>query len=192
MKSFKKLLEEVNTTTESLTEGVEEAKLIRKIIKDKFKLTARDVGVKNKYGGYSSSVNLTLKTEKALGYKKELEGLAHEFEKYETDAASGEILLGGNTYVFVQLDYKLSKILEDKIMKEFDKQKAKNGFEVGDSVVLYNTFNVHNDNGKTIYVSKKSGGGVQQVHSTDSFAVASGVMNFIGRHGDDKMWTKIK
>lgn len=174
-----------------LSEGKEESKAIRKILRDKYKLTPRDVGVTNKYGGYSSAVTMTVKTEKALLLMDELKKISKEFEKYERDFATQEILLGGNTYVFVQMDYKLARSLEDKIKAEF-KKKSKDGFEqAGDSVELYKTFNIGRED-KKIYVSGIKGGSVIQVNATDEHAVAQGVMTYISQHGKPSMYGKIK
>lgn len=39
---------------------------------------------------------------------EDIENLVKKYEHYYADEATGEILSGGNTFVFVQYDYKLS------------------------------------------------------------------------------------
>ena len=174
---------------ETITEGKQESAAIRKILKDKYKLTSRDVGVVNKYGGYSSSVTLTIKTEKALALKDKLDNLSNEFQKYERDYATQEILLGGNTYVFVQMDRKLSKSLEDKIVAQVEKimkdDPSTDGFD------LFKTFHVHFE-GKTTYVSGIKGGTSVSAHDKSPFTIANLVLHYISRNGNPSMYAKIK
>lgn len=40
---------------------------------------------------------------------KEIEKIAHKFEVYQTDERTGEILCGGNLFVFVEYAYGLRK-----------------------------------------------------------------------------------
>lgn len=174
---------------ETITEGKEESTAIRKILKDKYKLTSRDVGVVNKYGGYSSSVTLTIKTEKALALKDKLDNLSNEFQKYERDYATQEILLGGNTYVFVQMDRKLSKGLEDKIVAQVE--KVMKGDPSTDGFDLFKTFHVHFE-GKTTYVSGIKGGTSVSAHDKSPFTIANLVLQYIGRNGNPSMYAKIK
>lgn len=61
----------------------------------------RRVGVS--YDGYA--IRLTIK-ELAIEMK-EIENIAMKYENYSRDERTGEILSGGNTFVFVDYDYRL-------------------------------------------------------------------------------------
>lgn len=62
----------------------------------------RRVGVR--FSGYSA-IYVTIK-ELAID-KKEIENIAMKYESYSRDERTGEILSGGNTFVFVDYDYRL-------------------------------------------------------------------------------------
>lgn len=62
----------------------------------------RRVGVR--YDGYA--IWVTIK-ELAID-KKEIESIAMKYESYSRDEHTGEILQGGNTFVFVDYDYRLT------------------------------------------------------------------------------------
>lgn len=62
----------------------------------------RRVGVS--YDGYA--IRLTIK-ELAID-KKEIENIAMKYENYSRDERTGEILQGGNTFVLVDYDYRLT------------------------------------------------------------------------------------
>lgn len=56
-----------------------------------------------RYDGYAIWV-----TVKAFDIdKKEIENIAMKYENYSCDERTGEILSGGNTFVFVDYDYRL-------------------------------------------------------------------------------------
>lgn len=61
----------------------------------------RRVGVS--YDGYAIRLNIK---ELAID-KKEIENIAMKYENYSRDERTGEILSGGNTFVFVDYDYRL-------------------------------------------------------------------------------------
>lgn len=67
---------------------------------------SRRVGVTLKYAGYSSVIRVTIK-EKEID-KKEIESIAEKYKCYETDDRTGEILSGGNTFIRVSYDYRLT------------------------------------------------------------------------------------
>ncbi len=180
MKSFK----------EFIGEGKEEAAFIRTVLKKELGLTSRDVSVKARSGGYSSSVNVSIKTTKALALRKKIEKVGESQESYERDYASGEILSGGNTFIFVDLDYKFRKAVEDKIQAEFEKQ-TKNGFEEGDSVVLYNTFNINRYSDRLSYASMNKSGS-SSVEIRDLRYVGGPIMQVIAKENDDSLYAKIK
>lgn len=62
----------------------------------------RRVGVR--FDGYAILVNIK---ELAID-KKEIESIAMKYENYDCDERTGEILSGGNTFVFVDYDYRLT------------------------------------------------------------------------------------
>lgn len=62
----------------------------------------RRVGVR--FDGYAIWVNIK---ELAID-KKEIESIAMKYENYDRDERTGEILQGGNTFVFVDYDYRLT------------------------------------------------------------------------------------
>jgi hypothetical protein len=60
-------------------------------------LKARDISVR-----YDGSYHVNVKTIYPLS---EIEEIANKKESYQRDEATGEILCGGNTFVFVKYDY---------------------------------------------------------------------------------------
>lgn len=62
----------------------------------------RRVGVS--YDGYAIRLNIK---ELAID-KKEIENIAMKYENYSRDERTGEILSGGNTFVLVDYDYRLT------------------------------------------------------------------------------------
>lgn len=67
---------------------------------------SRRIGVTLKYAGYSSVINVTIK-ELAID-KKEIENIADKYKFFERDERTGEILSGGNTYIRVSYDWRLT------------------------------------------------------------------------------------
>ena len=179
MKSFKDIF---------LSEGKNEAEVIRKTLKEKFKLSNTDVSVKSSTGGYSSSVKVTIKNMKALVLRSKIKEVSSESERYDRDEASGEILMGGNTFIFVDIDYNFEKELYEIIQNEFDSQ-IDGKWNEGDSITLFDTFNISNQRGET-YMSKKGLHFVSEVR--DIKYVGSALMSLISKIGDDSLYEKIK
>jgi hypothetical protein len=98
---------------------VEDAKEIRTKLKKRFGLTRNDVSVKKD----RNAIRVTVKSLKGLAYYHQIEKIAMEKEDYREDAITGEILSGGNQFVFVEIDNDLS----DKITKKIEKKKDENG-----------------------------------------------------------------
>ena len=115
----------MRTFIDYLNEGKEESKAIRGLLKKEYGLTSKDVGVTTKYGGYSSSVRIVIKTKKAFEKYLEIENLTSKFSKIDRDQVTGEILLGGNTYIDVEVDSKLASKIDDLIRKEIKKEAYK-------------------------------------------------------------------
>lgn len=77
------------------TSAADEAKIIRDLIKKEFGYTSRQVSVKSR----SSTLDITIKDP--MIKIKPIEEIAKRFQKIDRCEASGEILSGGNRYVFV-------------------------------------------------------------------------------------------
>lgn len=135
MNEFRKLVESVS---EVISEGKEEGLVIRKALKDKFGLTSRDVSVKSDW----SSVRVKIKTLKALVHESEIEKIGQSQEHYRRDERTGEILQGGNTFVFVDVDSKFQTQLLSKIEKDFNTATKGKDLEPGESVTLYKDISV--------------------------------------------------
>lgn len=146
----------MGTFKDYILEGAEDAKIIRKRLKLELGLSSKDVSVKTQSGGMSSAVNVTIKTRKALGKLSKIKEIGTDNEDYDTDA-TGEILGGGNTFIFVELDYKFREELSDKIQKDFEKLT---GGEVGesDSYKLYGKIQINtiSDGGVYVFLNHKS------------------------------------
>ena len=74
------------------------AKAIRKALKEELGLNARKVGVRTGYGGYSKSIYVTVKVPVPI---KPVAEIAERQEKIWRCDYTGDILAGGNTFVFV-------------------------------------------------------------------------------------------
>lgn len=86
----------------------EKAAQLRKELK-KCGWTSRDISVRAKRCTYSSAIDVVVKrADIDMGRVKEL---AMEYESIRRCEASGEILSGGNTYVSVSRDYKLTEAM---------------------------------------------------------------------------------
>jgi len=77
---------------------------LKKKIREKTGLSVRDISVREGGGSYSTSFHVKLKTPYP---KSKVDDIARESESYERCQASGEILGGGNTFVFVKYDYEM-------------------------------------------------------------------------------------
>ena len=174
-------------TLGSLLVERDEAKYIREKIKKDLGLSSRDVSVKTQQGGYSSAVNVKIKTKKGLAKMQEIEAIGNSKESIDRDERTGEILMGGNTYVFVDIDYKFKSKIEDDIQKEYIKQ-AKGS--TTNNVVLYGTFEVRPTSNGNPYVGLVKGGTTMEVR--DLNYVGSSVMALINKSKDDSLYAKIK
>ena len=94
---------------------------IRQILKDKFNLTSRQVSVRQRKGGYSSSIDVTIKHESAIKYMDDIENLTKNLQRYTRDERTQEILAGGNLFIFVKIDFDLQISLEDEYRDEITK-----------------------------------------------------------------------
>lgn len=83
--------------------STEKAKAIRAALKEAG-ITSRQVSVRHRYVGYSSSFNITIKDGNIS--EMQVKNICKRFESYETDERTGEILEGGNDYILVDRDYR--------------------------------------------------------------------------------------
>ncbi len=106
---------------EYLTEGygTDRAKAVREMIKKKYGLTSRDVSVRMSRG---SALDIKAKTVKALPYLKKIEDIGKGVESVRRDEYTGDILRGGNFFVFTGLDWKFRDQLVKKIEAEISKK----------------------------------------------------------------------
>jgi len=72
------------------------AKAIRKELKEKLGYTSRQISVRS----YGSSVDVVIKEESID--KEAVEKIAYPFEEVDRCEVTGEVLAGGNTFVFVK------------------------------------------------------------------------------------------
>lgn len=75
-------------------------------------IDTRKVSIRHEYPGYSEIFNITIKDININANK--IEELTRHFESYETDERTGEILAGGNTFIYVSYDYDVIKEANDK------------------------------------------------------------------------------
>ena len=96
---------------------------IRKELK-KNGYSSREISVRKRHAGYSSAINVTIK-DLTINLK-DIKKIVHKFENVGWDERTGEILSGGNTFVFVDYDYmKLCDFRESNNIE----QEAKNILE---------------------------------------------------------------
>lgn len=82
--------------------------LLTKQIKQELKNAGFDIkkiSVRHHWCGYSESYVIEI-LDKNIDIKKVKE-IAYKYNDFDRDEATGEILMGGNTYVFVQYSYYL-------------------------------------------------------------------------------------
>lgn len=78
------------------------AQEIRKALKENG-YSRKDISVRSSYIGYSSRFDVSIKNP--LIRYSEVKEIVKRYENYERDIASGEILEGGNDFVFVSYEY---------------------------------------------------------------------------------------
>ena len=167
----------------------EEAEIIRNALKKELGLTSKDVSVKTKSGGYSTAVDVTIKTLKALYVKTKIEEIGDNLKSVDYDERTGEILAGGNTFIFTKVDYKLDEEISKLIQDEFEKQ-TKGNWDKNKQVILFKTFAVNNS-GDMSYVSLAGkGGSLAEIRDIDY--IGDAVKNLIRKVKNDSLYTKIK
>ena len=93
----------------------EKAAIVRKSLKG-IGITSKQVSVKSGYSGYDSVLRITIK-DLTVSYQT-VENIAKHFEEYERDERSGEILEGGNTFIFTDYDYDAIRAAADEMIKQ--------------------------------------------------------------------------
>ena len=90
------------------------AKDVKKVLREN-NIDTKNISVRSKIVGYDSSINVTLK-DLSLPKHRIQKILDKEFSSISYDERCGEILSGGNTFVFVDFDYNLlENAIEEKI-----------------------------------------------------------------------------
>jgi hypothetical protein len=89
------------------------AKEIRTELKS-LSLTSKDVSVRSRVYSMGSSIDVSIKSEKGLSHKEKIEAAAKNHESIDYDSLTGEILCGGNQFVFVGIDHELESRLLNK------------------------------------------------------------------------------
>ena len=122
---FGRLPEDTNPNEDILLEATTEAKFIRDEIKKRFKLTNRDVAVKAHNYSMGSSVRVEIKSPKALPFYNKIKEIGSSKERVHRDDF-GNILGGGNTYIFVEIDWKFRdavranlRLMVKKLLKKY-------------------------------------------------------------------------
>lgn len=88
-----------------------ESKEIKSYLKSKG-IDTKKVSIKHKWCGYSESFDITIKDININ--INEVEKLVKQFESIDYDEVTGEILQGGNSYIFVAYDYDTIKEANQK------------------------------------------------------------------------------
>ena len=96
----------------------EKAAEVRKQLKE-IGITSKQVSVKSGYCGYSDKLNITIKDLSVN--EQTVKDIAEQFEEYERDERSGEILEGGNTYIFIDYDYDARRAAAAEMMEQAQK-----------------------------------------------------------------------
>jgi len=146
-----------------LVEATTEAKFIRDEIKKRFKLTNRDVAVKAHNYSMGSSVRVEIKSPKALPFYNKIKEIGSSKERVHRDDF-GNILGGGNTYIFVEIDWKFRDKLIKKIEMDFLKQVTGDYMnDIGTNTIsMYGDYAIYKEKGKkefhAIHKKKSSAG----------------------------------
>ena len=181
-------------TEQAISEGTEQAKAIRDALKKKFKLTNRDVSVKARSGGTSSAVNVTLKSAKALPFKKKIAEIGSGQEHYQRDMVTQQILRGGNTFVFTELDWKFRETLVKKIEAEINKKVTDeflHGEGGGNTIKVYGDYTVVKDRqSDNFWVSHPKKASVGNTYRSIKDA-AGGVLSLMLDYEDSKALKKL-
>lgn len=177
-----------------MNEGNEKTSDIRTVLKKELGLTNRDVSVRMRSGG--GSIGVTLKTTKALPYMQKIKEVSEKHESYQRDQATGTILRGGNTFVFVELDWKFRSRLVKQIEAEINKKvtdEFMNGEGGGNTITVYGNYDVYKDRqsikDEFRVVTKSSSAGPPQYSIIEA---AGRVLHLMIKNEDIKALKKLK
>lgn len=118
------LLEDKN-----LYEGDYETNLVDAIKKDLKKkgYTSRQVSVTKRRGGFNVAIRLLIKDMLNVDLDF-IDSIVKKYESFDRDERTGEILSGGNTFIFVEYDYSsINKDYADIMQKLINKLVALKG-----------------------------------------------------------------
>lgn len=130
----------------------EKAAAIRKELKKQLGVTSKQVSVRSRNSGYDEAIDVTIKDLKVN--KMKVEAIANRYEYIRRCEYSGEILSGGNTYVFVRLDYDALYAAKEKLLETAKKiindnkdllgtNEGKTMAENGDLEIIYSPLSGH-------------------------------------------------
>jgi len=109
------------------------AKKIRKTLKREYGWNAKQVSVRISRYSMGQSINVTIKDQQVPG--RIVKAVAQDQESIDRCPASGEILSGGNTFVFVDYDYDALLDLADLLADELAGiDEAKGGWILGELI----------------------------------------------------------
>ena len=131
----------------------EKAANIRKELKKQLGVTSRQVSVRSRNAGYDEAIDVTIKDLKVN--KAKVEAIANKYKYISRCEYSGEILAGGNTYVFVTLDYDALRAAKEELLETakkiiddnkdlLGKNEGKTIAENGDLEIIYSPLSGHN------------------------------------------------
>lgn len=175
----------MKTFKEFLTESTdrERSQKIRNFIKAEYGLTSRDVSVKLS----GDAIKVKLKTPKSLLHKSAIENFGKTVEVIDRDERSGEILQGANTFVFVELDYDLEKLLEKNIQDEFE-SKVGDVTDFDRVSIFSNTFTVSQQGGSYFVFLNDTR---KHVEVRDIRYLGTAILRLINISEDDSIYAKI-
>lgn len=107
--------------------NAERSKAIRERIKNELGYTSKQVSVRSSNCGYSDETRITVK-DLSCDFEA-IEKIAKSFEKVDYDQYNGEILSGGNTYIFVAYDWDVLHQAEEKEIENAEKAIIEADFE---------------------------------------------------------------
>ena len=99
--------------------NAERSKAIRERIKNELGYTSKQVSVRSSNCGYSDETRITVK-DLSCDFEA-IQKIAMSFEKVDYDQYNGEILSGGNTYIFVAYDWGILHQAEEKEIENAEK-----------------------------------------------------------------------
>lgn len=130
----------------------EKAAAIRKELKKQLGVTSRQVSVRSRNSGYDEAIDIKIKDLKIN--KAKVKEIVSRYEYIRRCEYSGETLLGGNTYIFVELDYDVLSAAKEELLetakKIIDNNKGLIGTNEGKIItengkleIIYSPLNGH-------------------------------------------------